>query len=315
MAPLLVLVAILAGLGAVDDGGGSFETALERAREAALAHRFAEVIDTLSPFSSDTDPEIRYTATAEIGRALYHLGAYQAANRAFREAVAIHPDRAESAVYLLATSHLTGDTRQAVVVLQALLDSGARDLYLAVTLTGRRRFFADPALLQVLEEHAVPLEVGIAAGSVMTAKLRDTRAQVLASLGIAADPSGGRSLTAEAGPAVIWAFLFDRDERLVEVVLQAQNLAEYTPYRLDFGGGVDWRASPAAAIAAWGMPISSLPTDGGGIEMSWTFDDHLMRVEFGEPGAYAPAGRAPGAAMIRLVRLQAGPAASPARIE
>jgi tetratricopeptide (TPR) repeat protein len=315
MAAYLVLAVLLVGSVAFGDGAESFEAALERAREAALAHRYAEVIDTLTPFSSASDPEVRYTATAEIGRAWYHLGAYPAANRAFREAVAIHPDRAETAIYLLATSHLTGDTEQALVVLDALLESGARDLYLAVTLTGTRRFFQDPEIVGLLERHAIPLEVRIDAGSAMTATLRDPREQVLEALGITGDAPGGRSLTAEAGPALIWAFLFDRHERLSEIVLHAQNLLLYTPYRLQFGGGIDWRASPAAAIAAWGPPISSSPSDDGGVEMSWDSEDHLMAVEFARPGAYEPAGRPAGAAMIRLVRFRAHATSAPARIE
>lgn len=315
MVASLVLAALLAGSGAVGDGAESFEAALERAREAALAHRYAEVIDTLTPFSSAADPEVRYTATAEIGRAWYHLGAYPVANRAFREAVAIHPDRAETAIYLLATSHLTGDTEQSLVVLGALLESGARDLYLAVTLTGTRRFFQDLEIVALLERHAIPLEVRIDAGSVMTATLGDPREHVLEALGITGDPPDGRSLTAEAGPALIWAFLFDREERLSEIVLHAQNLLLYTPYRLQFGGGIDWRASPAAAIAAWGPPVSSSPSDDGGVEMSWEFGDHLMAVEFARPGAYEPADRPPGAAMIRLVRFRAHAASAPARIE
>jgi tetratricopeptide (TPR) repeat protein len=315
MAAYLVLAVLLVGSGAVGDGAESFEAALERAREAALAHRYAEVIDTLTPFSSASDPEVRYTATAEIGRAWYHLGAYPAANRAFREAVAIHPDRAETAIYLLATSHLTGDTEQALVVLDALLESGARDLYLAVTLSGTRRFFQDPEIVGLLERHAIPLEVRIDAGSAMTATLRDRREQVLEALGITGDAPGGRSLTAEAGPALIWAFLFDRHEHLFEIVLHAQNLLLYTPYRLQFGGGIDWRASPAAAIAAWGPPVSSSPSDGGGVEMLWNFEDHLMAVEFAHPGAYEPADRPTGAAMIRLVRFRAHATSAPARIE
>ena len=315
MVAYLVLAALLAGLGTVGDSAESFVDALGRAREAASAHRYAEVIDTLTPFSSASDPEVRYTATAEIGRAWYHLGAYPVANRAFREAVAIHPDRAETAIYLLATSHLTGDTEQALTVLGALLESGALDLYLAVTLTGTRRFFQDPEIVDLLEQHAVPLEVRIETGSVMAATLGDSRERVLEVLGVGGDAAGGSSLTAEAGPAVIWAFLFDREERLSEIVLHAQNLLLYTPYRLQLGGGIDWRASPAAAIAAWGPPLSSRPSDDGGVEMSWDFRDHLVAVEFARPGAYEPSDRPTGAAMIRLVRFRAHATSAPARIE
>ena len=42
-----------------------------------------------------------------------------------------------------------------------------------------------------------------------------------------------------------------------EIVLQADNLYRYTPYRLQFGKGKDWRLTPAAAIAAWGAKRSA----------------------------------------------------------
>jgi hypothetical protein len=311
----MMLSALLMGFGAVDDGPETFESALTRAREAAETHRYTEVIETLSPFAGAADPEVRYTTTAEIGRAWYHLGAYLAANRALREAVAIHPDRVETALYLLATSHLIGDTEQALLVLGALLESGARDLYLAVTLAGKQRFLADPQVLRVLDEHAISLEVDVEAGSVMKVALGESRTEALAALGVASSPPTGRSLTAEAGPALVWAFLFDDDDRLFEIVLEVQNLVEYTPYRPQFSGGVDWQASPAAVISAWGPPVSSVPIGDGSVVMSWGFGRHSLAVEFAPPGALLPPDRTAGAAMMRLVRLRAHPGGSPARIE
>ena len=53
-----------------------------------------------------------------------------------------------------------------------------------------------------------------------------------------ADPTA-RTLTAEAGPAVIWAFMFDDVQHLSDIVLYAGNLMEYTPYRLRFAAGLD----------------------------------------------------------------------------
>jgi hypothetical protein len=49
--------------------------------------------------------------------------------------------------------------------------------------------------------------------------------------------------------------------------------------------------------------------------MSWDFEDHLMAIEFARPGAYEPADRPAGAAMIRLVRFRALAGSTPARIE
>ena len=63
--------------------GEDLETALERAHEAARNHRYADVIAILTPFNAVDDPESRYITAAEIGRALFHLCDYAAANRAF----------------------------------------------------------------------------------------------------------------------------------------------------------------------------------------------------------------------------------------
>ena len=125
------LLGALLGVGA---GGDDFASALERAREAGISHRYAEVIEILTPFNAVEDSETRYITAAEIGRAFYHLGRYREAHRAFREAVRLHPERAETAIYLEATSYLVGDTVQAYTILREILRSGARDLYLAVTL-------------------------------------------------------------------------------------------------------------------------------------------------------------------------------------
>jgi tetratricopeptide (TPR) repeat protein len=310
-----MLTAALLGPVPPEGGPEAFEAALDRAREAAAQHRYGNVIEMLTPFSGSADPEIRYTATAEVGRAWYHLGAYPAANQAFREAVAIHPDRVETAIYLLATSHIVGDEEQARLVLGALLESGARDLYLAVTLAGKTSFLADPEMRKIIERHAIPLEVRAESGTVMDVSLGDTREQVLATLGVAPENRSARSLTAEAGPAMTWAFLFDPEQRLNEIVLHIQNLLEYTPYRPRFGGGVDWSSSPAAVIAAWGAPPQAVPERENSISMSWDFPGHRLTVEFARPGAYPPPDHSAGAAVMRTVRLQAQPARSPARIE
>ena len=162
---LHVTVAILsvAAAGRCED----FDAALEAARETARHHRYEETIEILIHFSSSDDPEIRYVAAAEIGRAYFHLGRYEPANRAFKEAVSIHPDRPETAIYLEATSYLTGDSKQAYLIFEELLRSGARDLYLAVTLPGARRFLAEPEVQAILWRYAVPLEVDVREAALM----------------------------------------------------------------------------------------------------------------------------------------------------
>ncbi len=160
-----ILASILTLLLATLPGGrltaNDFEAALERAREAGRQHRYDEVIELLTPFNADGDSEIRYITAAEIGRAYFHLGRYGEAHRAFREAVRLHPERAESAIYLEATSYLMGDSEQAYAILREILKSGADDLYLAVTLPGERRFLADPEVHQIIEEFSVDLTIDV----------------------------------------------------------------------------------------------------------------------------------------------------------
>lgn len=301
----VVAIIMLAGtIGRCED----FESALSRARESAQRHRFNESIEILLPFGASDDPEIRYITAAELGRAYFHLGQYQPANRAFREAVAIHPEQPETAIYLEASSYLTGDTKQAFLIFEELLRSGARDLYLAVTLPGSRRFLAEPEVQALLARYAVRLEVDVRGATAMGVALGDGRDAVIKHLAATASDPSSRALTAEAGPAVIWAFAFDDSQRLSEIVLYAGNLLEFTPYRLQFAGGIDWTATPAAAIAAWGPPTSILSGEAGGIGMTWDFGSHLVNVNFGPGGAVRPPDHPPGAAMIRTVRLRtAGP--------
>lgn len=180
-----------------------FDTALAQARETAQRHRYEETIEILLPFSSSDDPEIRYIAAAEIGRAYFHLGRYEPANRAFREAVALHPERVETAIYLEASSYLTGDSKQAFLIFEELLRGGARDLYLAVTLPGTRRFLAEPEVQAILARHAVPLEVDVREAVSMGVRLGDSHDAVVKRLGAPADGPSTGALTGEAGPAVI----------------------------------------------------------------------------------------------------------------
>jgi hypothetical protein len=142
----------------------------------------------------------------------------------------------------------------------------------------------------------------------MGVALGDSHDAVIKHLAAAAADPAARTLTAEAGPAVIWAFAFDDSQRLSEVVLYAGNLLEYTPYRMRFAAGVDWTATPAAAIAAWGPPSSMLSGNDRSISMTWDFGTHNLTIRFGEPGAVPPPDHPQGAATIRMVRLRtAGP--------
>ena len=308
LARLLAVICLAAPSAVAEDR----ESALQRAREAADSQRYAEVIEILTPFNAIDDPEWRYVSAAEIGRAYFHLGRYREAHRAFREAVSLHPERVESAIYLQATSFLVGDREQALTIFEEILKSGARDLYMAVTLSGERRFLSDPEIRAILAEYAIPLDVDIGHASVLGVSLGDSRVQVEAQLGAGSSDQAATALTASAGPALIWAFVFDRDQRLVEIVLQADSLFRYTPYRLQLGDGIDWRATPAAAMAAWGPPANTIDTSDHGLAMTWDLSNHRLTLEFASPRKPFLEDIAEGSVTLRAATLSIQPKVSPA---
>jgi tetratricopeptide (TPR) repeat protein len=280
-----------------------FESALARAQEAGVAHRYEEVIELLTPFNSADDPEARYITAAEIGRAYFHLGRYEKAHRAFREAVRLHPERVETAIYLEATSYLVGDVEQAYAILREILNSGARDLYLAVTLPGEKRFLADPRVQGMIEESSVTLEVDVESARMLGVALGDNREVVVETLEAQSSDPDAPNLTASAGPAPIWAFVFDDAQELREIGVQADNLVRYTPYRLHFGNGLTWRMTPAAAIAAWGPPRHTATSPDDGLTLTWEYPGHRLTCDFGRPRQPQPPGTADGAALMRTIRL------------
>jgi tetratricopeptide (TPR) repeat protein len=296
----LLLAILPLGPAIADD----FETVLERAREAGVHHRYGDVIELLTPYNAADDPEIRYITAAEIGRAYFHLGRYREAHRAFREAVRLRPDRAESAIYLEATSYLVGDTKQAYAILREILDSGARDLYLAVTLPGERRFLADPRVHEIIDEFAMDLEIDVEGARFLGVSLGDSRASAVEALEARSADPDAPALTASAGPALIWAFVFDPEQRLEEILLHADNLLRYTPYRLRLVDGLDWRATPAAAIAALGPPSETASSAHDGISLGWDRAGHRLILDFGAPRAPIPFGLSEGAAALRTIQLK-----------
>ena len=298
-----ILTLLLATLASGRLTANDFEAALERAREAGLSHRYDEVIELLTPFNADGNPEIRYITAAEIGRAYFHLGRYGEAHRAFREAVRLHPERAETAIYLEATSYLMGNSEQAYAILREILKSGASDLYLAVTLPGERRFLADPEVHQIIEEFSVDLAINVEEARILGVGLGDSRSDAVDRLVAQSSDPEAPSLTASAGPALIWAFVFDAEQQLEEILLQAENLYRYTPYRLRFDDENDWSLTPAAAIASWGPPSQTAASQEGGIAISWEYPGHRLTLDFGRPRPPRPLGLPEGAAMLRTVQL------------
>jgi tetratricopeptide (TPR) repeat protein len=280
-----------------------FDAALERAREAGQRHRYSEVIELLAPFNADGNPEIQYITAAEIGRAYFHLGRYGEAHRAFREAVRLHPERAETAIYLEATSYLMGDSEQAYAILREILKSGARDLYLAITLPGERQFLADPKVHEIIEEFSVDLPTDVELARIFGVGLGDSRSDAVDRLDAQSSDPEAPTLTANAGPALIWAFVFSPEQQLDKILLQAENLYRYTPYRLRFSEKLDWSLTPAAAIASWGPPSHTAASQEDGIVVSWDFPGHRLTLDFGRPRPPRPLGFPGGAAMLRTVQL------------
>ncbi len=298
-----ILMLLLGILPSSRSTANDFEGALERAREAGLNHRYNEVIELLTPFNADGSPETRYITAAEIGRAYFHLGRYGEAHRAFREAVRLHPERAETAIYLEATSYLMGNSEQAYAILREILKSGAYDLYLAVTLPGERRFLADPEVHQIIEEFSVDLAIDVEQARILGVGLGDSRSDAVNRLAARSSDPEAPALTASAGPALIWAFVFDAQQQLDEILLQAENLFRYTPYRLRFDNKTDWSLTPAAAIASWGPPSDTAASQEDGIVISWDYPGHRLTLDFGRPRPPRPLGLPEGAAMLRTVQL------------
>jgi tetratricopeptide (TPR) repeat protein len=277
-----------------------FDSTVATVQQLVLNHRYREVLDLLEPLEEQTENrETRYIIAAELGRAYFHLGEYPEAHLHLRHAVTIHPERIETALYLEATSYLLGDRAQALEILRALLRSDARDLYLAVTLPGERQFLADPEVWQLLEEHAIDVEIDIARGRIGSVALGEDRRTVARALGAPDDASQG-SLTARAGPRPIWWYGFSEADQLTEVVLYNENMAKYSRYRLRIGN-LGWRATPAALTAALG-PADSLNA-GDGITMGWRLPELTLEVAFGHPRAPRPPLVGEHVAMMLLVRV------------
>jgi tetratricopeptide (TPR) repeat protein len=291
-------------LGVSELGSQDLESALEEARSAAQNHQYSRVIELLTPFNATTDTEVRYITAAEIGRAYFHLGQYQPAHRAFREAVRLHPERVETAIYLQATAYLMGDEEQALAILREVLKSGAKDLYLTVTLPGERRFLADPKVRAVLDEYTIPLRLDLREGALLGAALGQDRDAVISTLQASSSDPDAAALTATAGPAVIWAFAFGDGQKLTDITVHAWNLHSYTPYRLQVGDEIRWDATPAIAIATLGPPGQTEIREDSLIAMSWSLPSCELVLEF-ERSSRPQSDDEPGnPAVLKLVRLR-----------
>ena len=172
-----------------------------------------------------------------------------------------------------------------------------------MTLPGERQFLADPKVHEIVDEFAVILTVDVERARILGVGLGDSRDAAVEALEARSSDPTAPTVTASAGPALIWAFAFDAEQQLHEIVLQADNLYRYTPYRLQFGRGMDWRLTPAAAMAAWGAPSDIASTRDDGMVATWDYPGHRLTIDFGRPRAPQPPGVPEGAAVLRAIRL------------
>lgn len=294
-------------------GQGGVGPTLQRAAELARSHRYAEVIKFLEPLEAvaELDTPEQFELDAELGRALFHMGRYPEAYRHLAAALAIQPRRMEIGVYLEAAAWATGRRNEALKIFDGILASGARDLYLPVTLPGERSFLADPRVWQILDRHRQSLALDLATGSLGPATLGDSRSRVVAAFHLPPNLASKPVITARAGPAVLWILRFDERQRLDDILIDVQHVARYSPYRLEGPSGLGARWTPAQAMVRLGSPTSSESGPDGTIILRWRSDTAVAVLEFGTPPAPPSPGISPGAAsllMVRLRRPQAGAA-------
>ncbi len=278
------------------------EEALEQARSLASANRFTEALATLEPvIRDDLSDEISWEIAAEAGRAAFHLGRYRRANELFRRVVQARPIVVELVLYLEATSYVLGDRRQAFAIFEAVLQSQAQDLYLAVTLPGEKRFLREPEIQRLLQRYAQPLVIRPESATVQGVRLGQGRSQIAQRQGVEAS-GGGSSLIARAGPMMTWVMSFDDQGHLVEVILNADNLRRYTPFSLDLSEGVTWTSTPLVCIESLGPPHGTSATNDGALIMTWDYPESSLDLVFRRPNAENE-----GAAILEMIRMYRRP--------
>jgi len=284
------------------------DRALQRTERLSREHRFREVLKLLEPYAGEAglNQETRYGVACELGRAYFHLGMYDRAYASLVSAVGIHPNRIEIGLYLEAASWVTGRREQALEIFEKILSSGARDLYLAVSLPGERTFLADPRTWSAVSRHAIPLIVDLNKATFSGVRLGDSRRRVQEAFHIEAGSSRSPFLRARAGPKVLWVFQFDEQDRVSEVLIDAENVVRYSPYRIQLGDGSGWRTTAAGAIGRFGQPAKTQIEADGGLILRWELGDHFAELEYGPPVSPRPPMVPAGTAVLRMIRLATG---------
>ncbi len=289
-AGVLATVALAAAWTSAGDGApGSLREAVQQADELCRAHRFADALDLLLPFSADgLDAADRHALCAERGRARFHLGRYRSAHSDLMCAVRSDPTRPESALYLMATSYLLGNRQQALRILEELLRSGPTDLYPIVTLPGERSFLSDPEVWRVLERHSTVLDVAPASGEALGVRPGQSRRDAVAALRAAGwTVSDGDVVAVRAGPHLVWMLRF-ADDRLVEILLQVESLVRYTPFRVRLGPHLGWTSGPDEAARMLGHPAERRRDPEGGLILVWRFAGFDLTLAFGPASEPVP---------------------------
>ena len=297
-----LIAVLLCGLGVTtwseDTPSATPEERLEQARSLAATYRYSEASALLEPLiQDDLSDETSWEIAAEAGRAAFHQGRYQKAHKLFRRVVQARPIVVEPALYLEATSYVLGDHRQAFEIFEAVLQSQAQDLYLAVTLPGEKRFLAEPEVQRLLQLYAQKLVIRPESATLQGLRLGQDRAQIAHRYGVEAS-SGGPSLVARAGPMTTWILSFDTQDQLVEVVLNVDHLRRYTPFSLDISDGITWNSTPLDCMGSLGPPHGTSTTDDGTLILTWDYPEAALDLVFSRPNAADQA-----AAVLEIIRM------------
>ena len=305
----LALVLSLAGTAHATITAQDAASALERAGELAARHRYQEVVDLLQPLLEErTGGSASPEAVFELGRAYFHLGRYDQAYGAFKRATEARPSSTDGLEYLEASAYLLDRRDEALKVLERILASGRTDLVLALTLPGERAFLSDPEVWRVLDRHARRLDISLVHATVMGVGLGAPRAEIEQALSDVPRRLGDRGGTEPDLLRLRW----DADDRFAGLILRAEDLLRYTPYRLSLDHGLGWGSAPDEVVERYGAPTSFVPETDGGVLMTWAFPGWSATLGFGPPRSPRPAPIGDNRAMLRRVELRR---VSPAAVE
>ena len=272
---------------------------LDRARSLMASHRPSEALALLQPLcGGDLGDPLVWEINAEAARAAFHSGRYQLAHQLLEPVVRARPMIVETALYFEATSYVLGNHEQAFAVFEAILSSGADDLYLAVTLPGERAFLGEKQVHTILSKHERPLIIRPEQGTVQDLHLGASRAEVASTLSLEGTPDGS-TLTARTGPLPTWILSFGSSGELRDIALNARHLDRYTPFRLDLSDDLTWDSAPGRFIENLGTPSSSAYPDERSLLLTWRYPGTVFELLFSRP-----AGDLDRPARLELIRLR-----------